>query len=482
MEAAVFLQATKPQPETRSAVMALGPSPKPRGERISFRRMLEEAGSPSRSKDVPQDVATTSQAEVPQEERDQPAVEKASLTLGEVLGALLAALLSGEPSAAVTTEEGKIPSRAEMLPILSGTRLNQLIQALPPEVRQDLWQLVRLVRFLEGEAPERLAQIPSLATLPSPEKGDLEELSQWLHEVVDLLKQEVLTAAAQERSEKDGAAGLPSKAGIPWRANLPNSPEGLKQLPVQERFEAQGHLLAVGSGEETQTSSGEEGHLAAMVMRGKAATVSPEEKVTLLLSGRAEWLKTVERALQPVQPRHSQGYPAFIPAGIKPPEPAVDLSLPEVVVPRLDRSQPEWLIRPVVQHASVMLQEGISEMRLQLIPESLGRIHLEVSVHDGVVNARVTVENERVRAILESNMAQLRDALQEQGLQLGGFSVACGHEQAGQWYWRQEALVGWSSPARGRVEEAYQLGGAVREEEPVGPRDPWREGLVDALV
>jgi flagellar hook-length control protein FliK len=59
-----------------------------------------------------------------------------------------------------------------------------------------------------------------------------------------------------------------------------------------------------------------------------------------------------------------------------------------------------------------------------LRPESLGDIVLRVLTQNGIVTAHFIAENQRVRETLENNFNQLRDALEEQGIQFSELSVS----------------------------------------------------------
>jgi flagellar hook-length control protein FliK len=65
-----------------------------------------------------------------------------------------------------------------------------------------------------------------------------------------------------------------------------------------------------------------------------------------------------------------------------------------------------------------------TEMKMTLRPESLGDIVLRVLTQNGIVVAQFEAESQRVKEALESNFNQLRDALEEQGIQFSELSVS----------------------------------------------------------
>ena len=83
----------------------------------------------------------------------------------------------------------------------------------------------------------------------------------------------------------------------------------------------------------------------------------------------------------------------------------------------------------IVENARIILDGSKSEMVMQLKPESLGKLALKVVAEHGIVTARFMVENMQVKQIIETNLQVLKDALEEQGLNIEGFSVSVGQEQ-----------------------------------------------------
>lgn len=65
-----------------------------------------------------------------------------------------------------------------------------------------------------------------------------------------------------------------------------------------------------------------------------------------------------------------------------------------------------------------------NEIRMTLRPETLGDIVLRVLTQNGIVTAQFEAENQRVKEALESSFNQLRDALEEQGIQFSELSVS----------------------------------------------------------
>lgn len=100
---------------------------------------------------------------------------------------------------------------------------------------------------------------------------------------------------------------------------------------------------------------------------------------------------------------------------------AVDVSARLFAMPL--KSLEETVMIQVTQKMNQALKSGMHEMRLVLRPESLGDMRMTIQMDGDIVMARITVENQQVKQIIESNLQALRDSLEEQNLQAGAFDV-----------------------------------------------------------
>ncbi|MGE5559972.1 MAG: flagellar hook-length control protein FliK [Chloroflexota bacterium] len=90
------------------------------------------------------------------------------------------------------------------------------------------------------------------------------------------------------------------------------------------------------------------------------------------------------------------------------------------------------VIGQMVAGAKLLRQGPVTEMRLQLKPEFLGRVDLKVTLTDGILSARILVDNPAVKAAIEANLSQLKQDLADQGIALQGMTVGLGgnHQEA----------------------------------------------------
>lgn len=84
---------------------------------------------------------------------------------------------------------------------------------------------------------------------------------------------------------------------------------------------------------------------------------------------------------------------------------------------------PISLLEQITQNLKVTLQNDATTMEMQLNPENLGKVFLQVSSKQGVVSAQIAASNETVKEILETQMADLRQNLSQQGVKVDAIEV-----------------------------------------------------------
>ena len=81
------------------------------------------------------------------------------------------------------------------------------------------------------------------------------------------------------------------------------------------------------------------------------------------------------------------------------------------------------VIRQIIDSIKVVAAESIQSMEIQLNPENLGKIHLTVTAKDGIMTAQLTAQDEAVKKVLESQLAQLKENFNNQGLKVQNVEV-----------------------------------------------------------
>lgn len=92
------------------------------------------------------------------------------------------------------------------------------------------------------------------------------------------------------------------------------------------------------------------------------------------------------------------------------------------------------IMNQVLDGAKLQLNptENGQEIMMKLRPEDLGNVNLKISVEKGILMAEFQVESQVVKEALESNMADLKQALSQKGYSIEGMQVSVGQEQTEQ--------------------------------------------------
>ena len=81
------------------------------------------------------------------------------------------------------------------------------------------------------------------------------------------------------------------------------------------------------------------------------------------------------------------------------------------------------LLEQVAEQIRVNVSEGTSSMEMQLNPENLGKVYVNISSKEGVIHAQLAASNEAVRAALETQVADLRQNLNQAGVKVDAIEV-----------------------------------------------------------
>ncbi len=209
--------------------------------------------------------------------------------------------------------------------------------------------------------------------------------------------------AQREPANGDSLESKPARASSESKAVHAGGQMQTPAAPMREQAAALNRQLRDGSGSPTNTTArpetvnhAEKPEIAVKVEAGKTAPVRAEETV----------------------PVGATGLPAK-PAGDS--SPAISPAEPGPVIAKL----PEPL-RPVVMTLRNLAAEGREEVRLQLQPESLGRVEVRLHYDGAEVRVHLSAETAQTSALLQSHAPDLRSALIEAGVTVGQLSVTVG--------------------------------------------------------
>lgn len=101
--------------------------------------------------------------------------------------------------------------------------------------------------------------------------------------------------------------------------------------------------------------------------------------------------------------------------------------------PQLQRSEvlsaSQWdtstqdIMRQVMDYMRINLKPELTNLEMQLHPASLGTLQVQVASKGGVITANFITQNEAVKSALESQMIQLKESFEEQGVKVEAIEV-----------------------------------------------------------
>ena len=96
-------------------------------------------------------------------------------------------------------------------------------------------------------------------------------------------------------------------------------------------------------------------------------------------------------------------------------------------IPRMAREIVNQMVfQQIVDNSHMLVGKEHSEIKIQLKPEFLGKVSLEISIEKGVVKAEIVAENQQVKQLIEANLGNLRQTLINQGLKVNQLVVSLG--------------------------------------------------------
>lgn len=81
------------------------------------------------------------------------------------------------------------------------------------------------------------------------------------------------------------------------------------------------------------------------------------------------------------------------------------------------------LIEQFAENVRVTISEETSSMEMQLNPENLGKVYLQVSSEQGMVRAQIAASEEAVKTALETQVAELKETLLQSGIKVDSIEV-----------------------------------------------------------
>lgn len=86
-------------------------------------------------------------------------------------------------------------------------------------------------------------------------------------------------------------------------------------------------------------------------------------------------------------------------------------------------TQAQEIMDQIMDYMKVSVKPEMTSLEMQLHPESLGTLHIQISNREGALTAQFIAQNESVRAVLESQIVELKENLEQQGLKVEAVEV-----------------------------------------------------------
>ena len=81
------------------------------------------------------------------------------------------------------------------------------------------------------------------------------------------------------------------------------------------------------------------------------------------------------------------------------------------------------IMRQVTDYVKVHISEDVTKMEIELHPASLGTVNMQINSQNGQITAHLTVQNELVKSVLETQMIKLQETFDEQGTKVSTIEV-----------------------------------------------------------
>lgn len=81
------------------------------------------------------------------------------------------------------------------------------------------------------------------------------------------------------------------------------------------------------------------------------------------------------------------------------------------------------IVRQVVEQTSIQAKQGVTSLEMQLYPEHLGKVLVQIVSNEGTITAQITAESEAAKTALESQLTLLKESLVNQGVKVENVEV-----------------------------------------------------------
>lgn len=102
--------------------------------------------------------------------------------------------------------------------------------------------------------------------------------------------------------------------------------------------------------------------------------------------------------------------------------------LTDAIVEKTEGVEEARIVSQIIDQINVNAKPGMTSLEVQLYPEHLGKVIVEVSAKDGILNAKIAAETENAKNAIEGQLTLLKDSLNNQGIKVESVEVTiAGH-------------------------------------------------------
>lgn len=101
--------------------------------------------------------------------------------------------------------------------------------------------------------------------------------------------------------------------------------------------------------------------------------------------------------------------------------------------------QTQEIMDQIMEYMKINLKADAQHMEMQLHPASLGTVNVQIAAKDGAITAQFTTQNETVRAVIETQLIQLKNQFEEQGIKVDAVEVTVANHEYGQQFSQEQA-------------------------------------------
>lgn len=87
-------------------------------------------------------------------------------------------------------------------------------------------------------------------------------------------------------------------------------------------------------------------------------------------------------------------------------------------------SNTQEIMDQILSNIRIRITPNVDSLEMQLHPQSLGTVHVQLTNHAGEITAMFHVQNEAVKTAVETQMIQLKEALNDQGVKVEAIEVS----------------------------------------------------------